>query len=315
MRKVVYALLASIVIAGCQPIGSASRSGVAFYNTDGDVVYVSKERYFRTVLSGEIEKAWNDPDELYSLIVSGLHDDLQAYCIKPSRHLVDIDSGSLRSMEVLAISLLGANQLDEAQSTLEQAIAKHGENASLLTNLAKVYAERGDQATTEKTLRKALHVDPNLLNALKWWNTIHVERGGEGALQAALLEIQEEPGAWRPKLYLAGIDLKESRFEDAMKKYREVLPIAADGTEVLATISGDLGSAGYPREAVDLVGPHYNPQRHDTSTGINLVSAHIALSEFDEAEALLNQLEQRRRYDFKKLFNRLREQIEKKRNR
>lgn len=92
------------------------------------------------------------------------------------------------------------DRLDEAEKVFRDFISKYGEEGVVLTNLAKVYARRKDNAKVEELLWHALEVDPNQDNALGWYEVIHRERAGGEAGIAALRRIAALPGSWRCRL-------------------------------------------------------------------------------------------------------------------
>jgi len=69
-------------------------------------------------------------------------------------------------------------RLDDAEKVFRNYIALHGEDGTILTNLAKIFSRRKDDALAEQTLWHALEVDPNQSNGLDWYGGIHGERGG-----------------------------------------------------------------------------------------------------------------------------------------
>lgn len=102
-----------------------------------------------------------------------------------------------------SIILLKCGQVAESENTLRQFIARHGETGTVLTNLVKVFAERGEQELVADSLWRALQLDPNLDNAVSWYEAIHREKQGEAAGHDALRRCAPLPGAWRARLWIA----------------------------------------------------------------------------------------------------------------
>ena len=125
----------------------------------------------------------------------------------------------------------------------------------------------------------------------------------------AALKIGEEDGRivwWWPRLILraraqapspvlsrlraAREKLDARDLAGAMAVYEEVLAEAGDRADVLATISGDLGSTGHVAQIVELIAPRYDAVRHGPAAGINLLQAYIAVRDADSAQHVLDVL-------------------------
>src|SRR5207248_6886788 len=131
---------------------------------------------------------------------------------------------------------------------------------------------------------------PNLENGLLWWAALARESGGEDAYLGALAQIAAVPGSWRAQLWLARHRLDGADVEGAVQLYRSVLDRAADQSDALLMISGDLGNAGHVEEVFELVLPRYQPERHALSVGFNLLNASVQAGRRAEGEALLHRI-------------------------
>ena len=72
-------------------------------------------------------------------------------------------------------------RLDDAERVFRDCLDQHGDDGTILTNLAKVYSRRHDDSAAETILRRALEIDPNQENGLGWYRAIQRERAGEAA--------------------------------------------------------------------------------------------------------------------------------------
>ena len=75
-----------------------------------------------------------------------------------------------------------------------------------------------------------------------------------------------------------------------MAIYEEVLGAGSARADVLATISGDLGSTGHVAQVIELIAPRYDVERHGPATGINLLQAYLAMREAGPAQHVLDLL-------------------------
>ena len=74
----------------------------------------------------------------------------------------------------------------------------------------------------------------------------------------------------------------------ALAIYDEVLSVAGDRADILATVSGDLGSTGHAAQVVELVAPRYDSLRHGPAAGLNILQAYLAIREADAAQHMLD---------------------------
>src|SRR4051794_21937136 len=128
----------------------------------GRVSEIPREQWRTQVLPINFQRCWTKPDELANLIQSALNDGFIPDCLGPARQLHRIDPQPKRGATFLAVILLQLKKFEEAEKVITEAMRKHGEDGTLLTNLAKAQNGKGDAALSERTLWHALETDPNL---------------------------------------------------------------------------------------------------------------------------------------------------------
>ncbi len=263
-------------------------------------IYINKNDWLDSVLIGNLEKNRDNPDELYNLIVSALNDGFEAHIQDASARLFEIDPVKERGACIFAIVLMKNKDLDQAEKILKETMGSIGESGVLLTNLAKVYAERNDHQLAEEILWNALEVDPNQDNGLDWYAAIHNERGGKSSYIDALTRASKLSGAWRPQLWLARESLDKGEKDVAISFYEEVFRLSKNlDSQVLQQISGDLGLKGHIEEIITVVEPHFNIEQHGFSVGNNLIKAFIELKRYQDAKSLVEALFAQKRPDWK----------------
>lgn len=271
------------------------------YDNYGRELFISKDEWRKNVLPGSIQSQWNNPDQLYGVILGALNDGFRADVVEAARQLYKIDTDTLRGACVWGIVLMEEDRLDEAEKVFRDYSSRYGEAGVILTNLAKVYTRRKDDTQAEQILWRGLEMDPNQDNGFGWYAVIHRERGGEEAGLAAMLRVAALPGSWRAQLWLARTALKSKDLERALALYRESLsraPRPAPG-DLLMQISGDLGNAGHLPVILQLVEPHFDPATHGLQVGNNLIKAHLDFGQSDAARRIVNQLYALKRPDWK----------------
>jgi tetratricopeptide (TPR) repeat protein len=273
---------------------------ITVFDNDGRPIEISREEWRSKILPGRFRERWDNPDELANAISEALHDQFVAEALEPARRLHQIDPQVRRSAAILAATLLQLKRYADAEHVLAAALKKHGEDGYLLTNLAKAHAGKGDQARAERTLWRALEIDPNQDNGLMWYAVMQRERGGDAAERQAFAKVANLPGSWRAQGWLARTSLGENDVAAALAWYREafsrVNPAPAD---LLMQASGDLGSHGRLSELVELCTPRFDARLHGLAVGNNLIKAYLELGDADEARAVLDKLYAQQRPDWR----------------
>lgn len=263
---------------------------ITVYDAYGREMKITRADWRDKLFLPQLKSSWDQPDALYSLILNGINDGMVDEVKAASARLLTIDPIPERSGTMRAIVMLKLGRLDDAEAILRETMQKVGETGTLLTNLAKVEAERGEHEKAEATLWKAIEREPNLDNGLMWWAGIHKDRGGDEAYVSALRRVAELPGSWRAQLWLARNHLEHGDVADARSLYEQVLATNTLDADSLMMISGDLGNHAQVPLMVELIAPVLDFQRHDPRAGMNLVQAYLQLDRLDEGEALLSKL-------------------------
>jgi len=264
---------------------------IRVYDDYGREIFITRNEWREKVLVGNIQKAWENPDALYDIILDALNQNFRADILPAAEQLYKIDPTPARGACIWGIVLLEEGRFKEAQAIFEEHLTKHGADGVILTNLAKVYSKSGRGEKAEETLWQGLQIDPNQDNGMGWYEAIHRERGGEDAGVEALRRVAAVPGSWRAYLSLARNALRQKDLAAALAFYREAMsrvsPVPADA---LMQISGDLGNNGYLIELVQIITPLFQPEQHGLTVGNNLIKAHFDLGQLDVARQILNQL-------------------------
>lgn len=267
-----------------------AKDTITVFDTQGQPREIAKPEFAEKILPKWLEGAWNDANALAQQVVfalnEGLHQKVEAAAVR----LNELDAGAERGRILMAATLAQNGKLAEAEGALRECIAARGESATSMVNLARVVANRGDQAESEKLLAKAMQLDSNNENALGWSCQLEQQRGGEGAPLQFLERLSKSPTNWRAKLWLASHRMKAQRENEALELYRGALPAALVDSGALLAISGDLGKAGRLAEMVELCLPHFDERRQRPETGFNIATGLAQLGRKDEALALIERM-------------------------
>jgi tetratricopeptide (TPR) repeat protein len=282
------------------PPRPASEGLIRVYDQFGRVVEVGREAWRKEVLLPNLQAARDNPDELFNLIIGALNDDFAADALESARHLAGHDPKPPRAAALLGAVLLQLKDFAGARDVLEQALARHADDAYLLANLARAYAALGDDERAQKLIWLALALLPNEESSLNWLITLANARGGQHAVLAAYTRAAALPGSWRAQLYLARDALERGDLAAAAAFYEEALaranPVPPD---LLMQMSGDLGNRGHTRLLVQLTQPRFDVATHGLQVGNNLLRAYIELGMLPEARKLLEKLYALQRPDWR----------------
>lgn len=260
---------------------------ITVHDAEGNALQISLGEWRDKVFLPNLRLAWDDADELYRQIITGVNDGFAAELPAAAARLVEIDSSPERSHVTLGIVQMNNDQYGLAEATLRAGMAKAGETAILLTNLAKVFDERGDNALAEQTLWRAVQADPNEEHGVMGWAVYGRERDGERGYLEALRTVDALPCSYRARFWLARHYLEQGELAAARALYEQLIAARLFDARALTMMSGDLGSNGHIAPIADLIGPVYEPREHDPMTGLNLLRAYLELGRMDEGEVLL----------------------------
>ncbi len=267
----------------------------------GRELQMSRQQWRDSFLLANIQQSWDDPHQLAVLIRQALADQFYEEMVKPVERLAQIDPQPERGALLQAIVYLKNQRPADAERILQGHLQQHGESGAVLTCLANLHAERGEQDRALATLERALQLDPNQEDGLAWYQVIHRERGGDQARLQALGQIAALRGSWRAQLWLARAALERRDLPEALRLYRESLAAAGQPVpgDLLLQMSGDLGRAGHVPELVQLTLPHFQAPVHGLHAGNNLIKALLDLGQREPARAILDQLQALNRPDWK----------------
>lgn len=273
---------------------------IKVFDAYGREMFITRQEWRTNVLAGTIQKNWNNPDQLYSIIVGSLNDGFRSDVVVAAEHLYEIDPQRLRSAGIWGIILMEEGRLNEAEKVFRCFTEKYGEQGVIFTNLAKVYSKRKEDSKAEELLWHGLELDPNQDNGLGWYWASAKEKKGEAAATDVLRRIAALPGSWRAQLWLARHALESKNLEQALSFYHEALSCAGNPipTDFLMQMSGDLGNHAHLPELLNVTEPHFDVAVHGLQVGNNLIKAHLDLGQIDAAQTILDQLYGQKRPDW-----------------
>lgn len=272
---------------------------IEVFDQYGRKILISKEEWRKEVLPANIKKVWDNPDELYQIIVLALNDKHFMDVLEASERFLEIDKNRERGYATRSVVLMENGRTSEAKAVLEKYIKEYGEAAYILVNLAQIYHKEGNQPKFEEYLWKTVQADPNQEKGLGWWVSIKNEKSGRSAYIEELKKVAQMPGSWRAQLWLAREALEAKDLSKAMDYYKHVLSIAQDIPAVLMQISGDLGRSGHYKEVFEIVLPVYTPEKHGVVPGLNILQAYLESRDYEHGRLFLDRMFALKREDIR----------------
>ncbi|MDS0524588.1 hypothetical protein NNC19_02785 [Clostridium sp. SHJSY1] len=268
---------------------SQDNETMEWFDENGKKQVMTKFQWKNEILPNLLNEHWNDANYLYNDIMHSIEDGFQNEVKAAAEHLKEIDEIKERGYTILAITYMKCNLYDEARKVLNDYIYQFGKTGIILTNLAKVYYAKNDKRYLD-TLWEALNLDPNQSNGVLWYATTFRDSEGTEGYINALNKISVIEGSWFPQILIAKEHLTKRNWDQAKKIYESILENYKDKDEVLITISGDLGQAGYIEEMIKIISPIYELGKYTPGTGLNLLQAYFQTKDFEKGQVLIKDL-------------------------
>src|ERR1700683_3075745 len=155
----------------------------------GRDTFITRQEWQDKVLPANLKRAWDKPDELYGMICGAINDGFRPSVVEATERLFKTDSDRHRAAFIWGIVLREEARLDEAEKVFRDYLTERGANGVILSNLAKVYDKRNDNAKRDEILWEGLQLDPNQDNGVSWFRYLERQRGGEEAERQALEKL------------------------------------------------------------------------------------------------------------------------------
>lgn len=267
-----------------------AKDTITVFDAQGQPREIARAEFMEQALPRLLQAAWNDAGLLSQQITFALGEGLHAGVVDAAKRLDELEGGSERSKVLLAAVQFQNGAQDEAERSLRESLAKHGESAIAVVNLARVRQGRGDAAEAETLLERALELDPNQENALGWRCQLLQERGGDAAVLEFLKGWRDPAGRWRARLWLASHWMRTGQLDDGLEEMRLCIADSSRDAAAFLSASAELGKANCLEELVAWVGPYFDERRHRPETGFNLMQAMLQLQRRDEALAVYKRM-------------------------
>jgi tetratricopeptide (TPR) repeat protein len=278
---------------------------------NGQCNEIPVQQWADEILPQLLKKAWDDANLLYGVISLAVDHGSADAVLEASARAFELDTIPERGSVMYSIVLTRAGKLDESEKVLNDYLAAHGDSDIILTGLAEVQLCREQTDAMEATLRKALEINPNNDRSLQLLVELTGKNGGPEAEAKMLEEMVGKPDSWRAILWQAHRAVESKDKSEAVRLYRKASERSQYDPEVLTVLSVDLGNAGYVLEMIELLEPHYSPEKHGINPGWNLVQAYLNTGQKRRGILMLNKVENLDRPELAEMFQEMRQALAK----
>lgn len=265
---------------------------VTFTNEFGHSIEMSREDYQKKVIPHNLDMYWDEKEKLRDFAMELVKDQFHEQAAVAADRLLELYGPIESALIFRAVVHMQAKEFDRAKSILTDCLERFPSSGTACTNLAKIYAYEGDEAKAFETLNTGLHKDPNQENGLNMYVESFLHSGKKEELRAQLEALSGKEGAWRPQLHLARLALTEENLLKAMHWYTLAIEGSKDRFEVVMTVTGELGQAGYVYQLIQICEKFWTPEFPLPYAGFNYANALLATDQKEKAIAILRNMQE-----------------------
>lgn len=266
---------------------------VTFTNEFGQTVQMSREDYQKKVIPQNLDKYWEDKEKLRDFAMELVRDKFPVQAAIAADRLLELYCPIESALIFRAVVHMQAGEYDRAKKMLLDCLERFPSSGTACTNLAKLYALEGEEARAFETLEAGLFKDPNQENGLNMYVESFLQFNKRDELRKRLEALMAKEGAWRPHLHMARLAMTEENLLKAMQWYKEAIQRAPEKEEVIMTVTGELGQAGYVYQLIQICEEYWSPEEIAYPfTGFNYANALLSTDQKEKAIAVLREMQQ-----------------------
>lgn len=265
---------------------------VTFTNEFGHSIEMSREDYQKKVIPHNLDMYWDEKEKLRDFAMELVKDQFHEQAAVAADRLLELYGPIESALIFRAVVHMQAQEFERAKTILTDCLERFPSSGTACTNLAKIYAFEGKEAKAFETLNTGLHKDPNQENGLNMYVESFLQSGKKEELREQLEALSGKAGAWRPQLHLARLALTEENLLKAMHWYTLAVDGAKDRFEVVMTVTGELGQAGYVYQLIQICEKYWTPEFPFPYAGFNYANALLATDQKEKAIAILRNMQE-----------------------
>lgn len=276
---------------------------ITFTNEYGQAVQVSREDYQKKIIPHNLEMYWDDKEMLRQFAMELVRDQFPEQAGIAADRLLEMYGPIESAIIFRAVVHMQAKEFDRAKAILLDCLERFPSSGTACTNLAKIYAFEGEEAKAFEILEAGLFKDPNQENGLEMYIESFLQFNKQDELTQRLEALAEKEGAWRPKLHLARLAMKQENLLKAMQQYKEAIEGNKEKDEIVMTVTGELGQAGYVYQLIQICENYWSPDFGFPYSGFNYANALLATDQKEKAIEVLREMQQHLSEDYKPMVD------------
>ncbi|WP_227121955.1 tetratricopeptide repeat protein [Kosakonia oryzae] len=210
------------------------------------------------------------------------------YC----RQILAQHAGQPDALHLLGLIAHACGHLDRAIAHLREACSAPQFSALYASNLAEMYRQKGERAEGEHWARKAISLDPTLVNG---WNNLGILLQEQEKLVESVLCLEKvvalTPGAAQAHGNLANTLRRLGRVDDALAHYQRALALAPDEPSIHNNVAGLLLDSGNTEQALAHCQRALQQEPRLVGGWMTLVNIYLARGDLTAAEQALVRLQ------------------------
>lgn len=258
-------------------------------NAQGQRVRIPRDEYADSVLPEMLKANNDDPDRLTAVVMQAVRDGFADQVIAAANRLTVIDKNNMeRALTVLAVVQRDCNELDLAESTLNELLQRVPGSPAGYVGLGMLQERQGNLDKCVEFLWQALEKDCNHPDAVHGYLQTRHRQVGDDGYPAEIEKVMALPGSWRAHLWMARLKLTQKNDDVAVTIYREVLDKEGVESDALLMASADLVQAQKHDLVEELIVKRFLPGQHHPHIGMALLQHYRMRENHEAGEALLH---------------------------
>jgi len=176
-----------------------------------------------------VERRPQDPEAYYHLGVLSLADGRMAEALGLFRKALALKPRDGRLVAMIARIHMMNNELPEAAKLIEAQLPSTDDKALLYALQGEIALQRGSLPDAEENMKKALDLDPSLLEGYVLLGAIYVrQQAQEKAIEAYRALARQKPRSPLPHMLIGMMQESKGRLDEARVSYEKALDIQPD---------------------------------------------------------------------------------------
>ncbi|USG63724.1 hypothetical protein NDK47_16255 [Brevibacillus ruminantium] len=266
---------------------------VTFTNEHGQSVQLSREDFQKKIIPQNLDKFWDDKEKLRDFAMELVREKFSEQAAVAADRLLELYGPIESALIFRSVVHMQAGEYEQAKKMLLDCLERFPSSGTACTNLAKLYALEGQEAKAFETLEAGLFKDPNQENGLNMYVESFLQFNKREELKRKLEAFMSKEGSWRPQLHSARLAMTEENLLKAMQWYKEAIERAPEKEEVIMTVTGELGQAGYVYQLIQICEQYWSLDSITYPfTGFNYANALLTTDQKEKAITILRQMQE-----------------------